>query len=272
MSASKVHSLSGSTLSAAAATIAVGIFGSLSAPTCAESFKPTILEPGPAVLARLDHALPHVGARLAERQAVKIVALGSSSTEGVGASSPAKSYPARLSAVLRARYPDIDIIVKNLGVRGEDAEEMLARLDRVIAEKPDLIVWQVGTNAVLDNLDLAEQASLIRAGLARLMATGADVVLIDPQYAPQVINKPNAVGMVELIESVAHESGIGVFHRFAIMRHWKTVQHVSYGTFTSHDGLHMNDWSYDRIATLLAGAIGEASVQPVRGRASSGPI
>jgi ABC-type proline/glycine betaine transport system ATPase subunit len=55
---------------------------------------------------------------------------------------------------------------------------------------------------VLNDLDLEEQASFIRVGLARLMATGADVVLIDLQYTPQVLNKPSAVGMVELIEAL----------------------------------------------------------------------
>jgi acyl-CoA thioesterase I len=189
------------TLAAATATLAFGFFGPLSGPARAEGLRATIL-PGSAAVARFGHALPHVSARLADRQALRIVALGSSSTEGVGATSPSKSYPARLNAVLRERYPDVDINVENQGVGGEDAEDMLVRLDRVIAEKPDLILWQVGTNAVLNDLDLAEQASFIRVGLARLMATGADVVLIDLQYTPQVLNKPSAVGMVELIEAL----------------------------------------------------------------------
>ncbi len=32
-------------------------------------------------------------------------------------------------------------------------------------------------------------ATLLHDGIARLKATGADVVLIDPQYAPKVIAK-----------------------------------------------------------------------------------
>ena len=76
----------------------------------------------------------------------------------------------------------------NRGINGEDAPEMLARFSRdVIEQKPDLILWQVGTNAVLHNPGIAGQASLIRQGIERLKATGADVVLIDPQYAPAVL-------------------------------------------------------------------------------------
>jgi acyl-CoA thioesterase-1 len=249
---------------AAAAAIIAGFFEALPARAYAGVIKPTMPQSRSAPLARLDCALPHVAARLAAGDGLKIVALGSSSTEGVGASFPDRSYPARLNAHLRARYPDIDISVRNEGVSGEDAKEMLARLDRVIAEKPDLIIWQIGTNAVLEGLDLVEQARLIQVGLDRLMSIDTDVALIDPQYTPHVVGKPNAVRMVELIESLGQQSGIGVFHRFAVMRHWRTVQHFPFGMFTSRDGLHMNDWSYDRFAKLLAGAISEASVKPVR--------
>jgi acyl-CoA thioesterase-1 len=253
-----------SILSAAAATLVAGLLGPISTSAQAGWAKPVIHNHDAAVIGRLDYALPHVAARLAEGRGLKIVALGSSSTEGVGASAPNKCYPARLNALLRARYPDIDIVVKNHGVGGEDAEEMLARLDRVIAEKPDLIVWQVGTNAILNRFNRAEQERLMRIGLARLLASGADVILIDPQYVPQTANKRGTAVMVELIETLARENGIGVFHRFAIMRHWSKIEHLPFGMFTSRDGLHMNDWSYDRMAELLADAITEASAQPIR--------
>ena len=246
-----------------AAVLVAGLIGFVPAPAKAEWAKPMKQRHDPAGLARLNYALPHVAARLAERRALKIVALGSSSTEGRGASSANKCYPARLTALLQARYPDIDIVVKNHGVSGEDAKEMLARLDRVMTEKPDLIVWQVGTNAILDRVDRAEQERLLRIGLARLVASGADVVLIDPQYVPQTANKPGTAVMVDLIDSLARENGVGVFRRFAIMRYWSKVEHLPFGKFTSPDGLHMNDWSYDRMAKLLADAIADAAVTDI---------
>ena len=50
---------------------------------------------------------------------------------------------------------------------------------------------------------LPPHASLVREGLARIKTTGAEVVLIDPQYAPRVIVKPNIEGMVALSGSYA---------------------------------------------------------------------
>ncbi len=77
---------------------------------------------------------------------MKIIAVGSSSTAGAFASSPDKSYPSRLAVELKERFPGQPITVINRGVNGEEAPDNLARLDTdVIAEKPDLILWQVGT-------------------------------------------------------------------------------------------------------------------------------
>jgi lysophospholipase L1-like esterase len=204
---------------------------------------------------------------LASGEPLTIVAIGSSSTAGAGASSPAASYPAQLEAELKARYPGVPITVLNRGVNGEDARQMLARFEEtVLAEKPDLVLWQVGTNAVLRDQALTGEAPLIREGVRRLKAAQADVVLIDAQYAPKVIAKPDAAGMVALLGATARDEKVGVFHRFAIMQHWSTVDGVGFDQLLSPDGLHMNDWSYGCVAKLLAGSIAEAArTTPVAG-------
>lgn len=209
------------------------------------------------------HWFARTAARLEQGKPVTIVAIGSSSTFGVGASSSAASYPARLEALLKERFPNVTLKVFNRGVNGEDAPEMLTRFDKdVIAANPDLVLWQVGTNAVLHNPIVTGQASLIRLGIERLKSSGADVVLIDPQYAPAVIAKPQAQRMVDLIRAEASEEGAGVLRRFALMRSWYEARHMAFGAFVAPDGLHMNDWGYDCIARQLAGAIGAAAARP----------
>src|ERR1700722_1182663 len=90
--------------------------------------------------------LPHTALRLAAGKSLTIVALGSSSTYGTGASRPEYSYPSRLAALLRARYPGADIKVINRGVGGELIGDTTARIAReVIGDQPDLVIWQVGT-------------------------------------------------------------------------------------------------------------------------------
>jgi acyl-CoA thioesterase-1 len=217
------------------------------------------------VTERVRFALPLVrmARNLATGLPVKIVALGSSSTFGAGASTSAFSYPSRLADELTRRFPGRDITVLNRGVNGDDAYDMVARMETaVIAENPDLVLWQVGTNSLLRDKAVLPHASLLHQGLARLKAIGADVVLIDPQYAPKVIAKPNAEGMVSLIAAAAKAEHVCLFHRFALMRQWYEADNMSFETFLSADGLHMNDWSYACIAKWLAAAIAEAATRP----------
>src|SRR5579883_1944166 len=121
----------------------------------------------PPELTSLGAPLPRTAARLAAGGPLTIVAFGSSSTEGYGATRPEFSYPSRLAAVLQARFPAVPIRVVNRGVSGEVASQMLARLDRdVLAEKPDLVIWQLGTNAVLHERDPAVEIEVARRGIA----------------------------------------------------------------------------------------------------------
>ncbi|MGE3147757.1 MAG: SGNH/GDSL hydrolase family protein [Pseudorhodoplanes sp.] len=216
----------------------------------------------PADIARLDQPLTRTARRVAAGLPLKIVALGSSSTAGAGASTPAHSYPSRLAVELQQFFPGHDIAVLNRGVNGEEAPEMLARLDAaVLSEKPDLILWQVGTNAVLRDNPLGQAGDLIRQGLTRMKQSGADVVLIDPQFAPKVIAKPEADSMVKLIAISAKAANADVFHRYAVMRYWRETAAIPFETFISPDELHMNDWSYACVAKLLAGSIADAATR-----------
>jgi acyl-CoA thioesterase I len=212
---------------------------------------------------RFDRPLSRIGRLLAAGKPIKIVALGSSSTYGAGASTSAASYPSRLAEELARRFPGHEITVLNRGVNGDDAEAMLARLDAaVIAEKPDLVLWQLGTNSLLRERALPPHASLLREGLARIKATGAEVVLIDPQYAPRVLAKPHVEDMISLIATAAKAQHVPLFHRFDLMRHWYETDHLPFETFVSSDGLHMNDWSYACLAKALGMAIADAAMRP----------
>src|SRR3954453_13119846 len=84
----------------------------------------------PAEFTRLGHTLTHMVRRLASGEPITIVASASSPTAGAGTSSPAATYPSRLEADLKTRFPGRTIKVLNRGVGGEDASEMLARMDR----------------------------------------------------------------------------------------------------------------------------------------------
>jgi lysophospholipase L1-like esterase len=217
-------------------------------------------------------SLPHVASKLASGQPVTIVAFGSSSTAGYGTTSPEFTYPNRLAAQLHRQYPNARIAVINRGVGGEDAPEMMKRLKSdVIDAKPDMVIWQVGTNAVLRNLDPAATARLVEDGVARIQAGGADVVLVDPQYSPKVTEHPeSATRMVKLLGRVAELRHVGIFPRFEVMRDWHDRQALPIDSFVIADGLHMNDWGYDCLARNLATAIIDSALPPTMASAPMG--
>ena len=223
-------------------------------------------------LTQLDAPITRVTKRLAAHEPITIVAVGSSSTAGSGASSPDFSYPSRLGRELRQKFPRETISVINLGINGQEAADMVARLDDVLAPKPDLVIWQVGTNTVLRDNSVPEVGDLLQSGIARIKDSGVDVLLIDPQFAPRVNAKPAVNDMVGLIGQVAKRTHVPLFRRYVAMRHWHEDQAISFDRFITADGLHMNDWGYacfarllaDNIATTIARARSVADVKPAQ--------
>jgi acyl-CoA thioesterase I len=238
----------GAALSAASVDIAAATPPSDPAPVC------TLSASG------VDVALTRTREKLTNGGTLTIVAIGSSSTEGAGASSTTASYPSRLEALLERRFPATSIRVLNRGVGGEEEADMLARFDRdVVAEQPDLVLWQLGSNAVMRNRALSTQETLIRSGIDRLRKTEADIVLVDPQYTTAILQQAVAAPMVDLIGTEARRQGIGRFRRFALMKAWREKERIPFEAFSIADGLHMNDWGYDCLARNLAAAITDAA-------------
>lgn len=209
----------------------------------------------PPELLSIVPALTHVAARVKQRQPLTIVAIGSSSTRGVGASAPDKSYPSRLAVELARRFPGIALRVVNRGKNGEEVVQMLARLEAdVVAEHPDLVIWQLGTNAVLHQDNVALDEEPIERGLERLRAASTDVVLMDMQYAPRVLARPAYAAMKRLIADEAKRGRVGLFRRFDLMQYWRGATPAP-EQMVGPDGLHMTDQGYGCLAEDLAEAL-----------------
>jgi lysophospholipase L1-like esterase len=220
----------------------------------------------PVVPIPFEHALTRFAHGLTAGQA-KIVAIGSSTTAGEG-NIPA--YPGRVLSFLQDQYPKADIAMVNKGIGGQEAPVELLRFGTdVIAEKPDLVIWQVGTNAVWQSPDQTpkpptfnETTGAIRDGLAMLRGqTQADVILMDLQYVPAVLTpakKDKAIAMVEAISELARDAGVNVFRRFAFMKGLYQVERVSFDRMvdpTDDARLHDSEWTTQRVAWAVKLAI-----------------
>jgi lysophospholipase L1-like esterase len=155
-------------------------------------------------------------------------------------------------------FPDETIQVLNKGVGGEVAADMVQRFDKdVFSERPDLVIWQVGSNGILKELAVPEYGLVVRDGINRLKAAGIDVLLMDLQLAPRILAHPHVAEMQRTLSMIAAEEGIPVFHRWATMEHWVSSGQLTFKKMLSKDGLHMNDLSYACIGRLLAESIAD---------------
>jgi len=224
----------------------------------------------PQDVVRLAHPLSRVAKKIADHKPLTIVAIGSSSTAGAGASTPTANYPSQLALELKRHFPATPIVMINRGVNGEEIADMLKRFDAAVVQaKPDLVLWQLGTNSIIRDHVMSEHEAQIHDGLAKIRAAGADVVLIDPQYVPKVNAKPQAVQMVELIATAAKREDVDLFRRYDVMKRWVEVDRIPFEVSVAPDGLHLNDWSYACMAKGLGHAIAEAAQRPIMSATAS---
>lgn len=237
---------------------AIALVGALGAPGWAgHEARPCT---APEELTRFRVALPNTARAIRQGRGLTIVAIGSSSTEGVGASDPAHAYPAMLAEELRRRWPRLPVTVINKGVSGEMISEVLTRFDRdVLAHRPQLVIWQTGSHAALGAGDVETYAATIREGIGRLQAARVDIVLMDPQFAPRVLARPLHRRVVDAIGAAANDAKVAMFRRFAVMQHWIMSGQYRMEDVISPDGLHLNDVSHGCIARLLADSLAAAA-------------
>lgn len=210
--------------------------------------------------------LPATRAVAAEGRPVRILAFGSSSTEGFGASGPLATYPARLQARLQAALPGQRITVVNRGKGGEDVSEMLARLRRdVLDAGPTLVIWQAGANAVLRHMDPAAFRAGMEAGLDQLREAGVEVLLMDSQVAPRINAMPGHRRFEAILAEIAAERHLPLFSRAALMRGWEHAGLANHAVI-GPDGLHHTDLGYDCVAGALAEGITAALRPPTTAR------
>jgi len=194
-----------------------------------------------------------------DKRTLSIVALGSSTTEGSGASSPEKTYPAVLQEELKRRLPDTDVRVINKGVGGQSAYDMLLRMDAdAIEPRPSLVIWQTVVNDAIRHVGEEKLAKILRKGIAKVGEAGIDLVMMDLQWLPREDRYPKYDDYRAVLKNTAAEHGVSVFPRYAMMKSWARSKQFTEQELVGMDGLHMVDASYRCLAVRLADGIASA--------------
>ena len=126
------------------------------------------------IMAAAGQALDFWAAHAAGAKPVKILALGSSLTQGYGLP-PGTEFTVQLQAALK--QAGVEAVVTNAGVSGDTSAGGLARLDWSLADHPDAVILELGSNDMLRGTPPAETEKNLRAILDRLKAAHVPVLL-----------------------------------------------------------------------------------------------
>lgn len=225
--------------------------GLIASPALALPFSPGCSTPDPLVAlnGKLDDALASAGAD----GKLTILTIGSSSTEGIGATGVTASYPARLEIELERRLPELAVEVVNKGKGGEIVATTAARMkDEVTKLNPDLVIWQLGTNDAVRGVNAAEFEAIVNDGLAFLARHDTDVILMDPQLFPRIAENQAYRAFVDRISAMAGHANIPLVRRFDAMSYWAKLPEDVRQNMLSGDSFHMNDQGYACLAEMMA--------------------
>jgi len=196
-------------------------------------------------------------AKLRPGGTLRIVALGSSSTTGFGAFGKGTASPDVMKGELSRLRPGVSIELINSGRIMEDLGDNIARIDDdVLRYKPDLLIWQIGTNDVVWRGIADNAKDMLADAVKRIKAAKTDVVLLDLQYAPLVTLTSRYERMEKIITDVATEQRVGHFPRFALM---KRAIDAGVSGLVSWDGLHNTSEGYACVGIALARMIDSAA-------------
>lgn len=205
---------------------------------------------------RSSATLAPLSTKVAQGQSLAILAIGSSSTEGVGASAKDRTYPARLQALLAKAWPKSQVEIVNAGIGGETAPQTLARLKTALAVRHyDLVIWQVGTNDAVKGGDLDAFRAMVTDGIAMVREAGPALAILDPQFFPSVRDPQRYGAYVEAVGEIARREAVPVFARYAAMREWHRTDAEAFKAALWTDGFHMSDAGYDCLARDMANAM-----------------
>lgn len=210
----------------------------------------------PGYLNITDFSLKRVAEAVKGTKRLNIVVLGTASS-ALGPDSKT-AYPARLQAVLQARFPALAIAVNSQAKPRQTAADMANALDKLLADtRPDLLLWQTGTVDAMRGVDPEDFRSTLDDGVETVQAAGADVVLINMQYSPRIESMIQLNAYLDNMRVVSRDREVPLFDRLGIMRYWNDTGAFDLSAATKDSALATK--VHDCLGRALASLVIEAA-------------
>jgi lysophospholipase L1-like esterase len=138
-------------------------------------------------------------------------------------------------------------------VGGEDADDMAKRLEKdVIARRPDVVIWQTGSNDPLRHVPLDRFTRETRDGVAAMRKAGIEVILMEPQWCPRLDKAADSTLYRDAIRDIGRQARVDVVRRADLMHDWIREGLLTRKQMLASDGLHMTDGGYALLARSVA--------------------
>ncbi|HLZ06248.1 MAG TPA: SGNH/GDSL hydrolase family protein [Bradyrhizobium sp.] len=218
----------------------------------------------PASLLESESSLPKVEAAVKAGQPLDILVIGSRSSTISGPDANGFAYPARMQAALKDKLPQLAINVSVEIQAKKTAADVAGGLAKLMEGKtPTLVLWQTGTVDAMRSVDPDDFRSAVDEGVVALQKTGADVILINPQYSPRTETMISVPPYLDNMRAVAQAHDIPLFDRFGIMHQWN--DQGDFDLFGAHHGLETAKRVHDCLGRALATfVIGAAHLGPAQ--------
>jgi acyl-CoA thioesterase-1 len=154
--------------------------------------------------------LDMIVANTATAAPIKILALGDSLTAGFGLTE-ADGFCPQLEKALKGAGHDVQVV--DGGVSGDTTADALARLDWSLADKPDVVIVELGGNDALRGLDPAQAKANLDAILTRLQKQRR-VVLLAGMKAPRNLGKDYDAAFDAMYPELAARHGVALYPFF----------------------------------------------------------
>ena len=163
--------------------------------------------------------LPNVAKAIAAHKTLEILAVGSAAMETLGSASGVKSYPVQIEDLLKSALNGVDVDIINRGTGGEVAQTSADRIHSEVGlTKPDLVLWQLGTNDALARVDPEQFTDIVKSTVHWLKEQDIDVVLVGLQYTSRFARDESYFAIKHALDRIAKEEGILYIKRYDAMK------------------------------------------------------
>jgi lysophospholipase L1-like esterase len=119
-------------------------------------------------------------------------------------------------------------------------------------ERPDLVLWQVGTNDALMRVGIDDFRATVVDTLRWLKEHEIDTVLVGLQYTLKVAKDEHYRAIRMALRDIAQSEGVLLVRRYEAM---EFIEKAKAGPLLAGDELHLNDLGYRCMAEHIARAM-----------------